>query len=99
MGSGNHNVSPPGGCLSTEIYNEYIYEHYQKIDDDDEKINPDWFYLPYCVECKKIGSLQITCVHISSYIKSHYHASNAEMYILNNIIVLNITLHVHVSVM
>ena len=57
MGFGSHHISSPGFCFSTEDYNEWVNEHYpnNNIDDGDEKIIPDWFYLnlPYCDECKK----------------------------------------------
>ena len=53
MGFGSHFVSSPGWCVSTEDYNEYIKKHCHNIDDDDEKIIPDWFYLRFCDECEK----------------------------------------------
>ena len=57
MGLGSHYVSSPGFCFSTEDYNEWMNKHYpnNNINDDDEKIIPDWFYLnlPYCDECEK----------------------------------------------
>ena len=54
IGFGSHYVSSPGWCFSTEDYIECINKHYHNIDDDDddEKILPNWFYLPYCVECE-----------------------------------------------
>ena len=54
MGFGSHYVTSPRFCFSTEEYNEWMNEHYHKIDDDnDDKIIPKWFYLPYCDECEK----------------------------------------------
>ena len=53
MGFGSHYVSSPGFCFSTEDFNEWMNKHYPSSDDDDEKIFPDWFYLPYCDECEK----------------------------------------------
>ena len=55
MGFGGHHVSSSGFCFSTEDYNEWVNKHYPYINDDDEKIIPDWFYLnlPYCDECEK----------------------------------------------
>ena len=52
MGFGSHYVSSPRFCFSTKDYIEYINKHYHN-NDDDEKIIPDWFYLPFSDECKK----------------------------------------------
>ena len=79
MGFGSQYVSSPGGCFSTEDYNQYVKKHCHKIDDDDEKNIPNWFYLAYCDEGKNIETLQTACVHINSYKKSHYHANNVDM--------------------
>ena len=56
MGCGDHCVSSPRYCFSTQDYNEWMNKHYPNNDDDDEeKIIPEWFYLNlhYCVECEK----------------------------------------------
>ena len=53
MGFGSHYVTPPGWCFSTEDYNEWMKRHYHNTDDDDEKIIPKWFYLPYCDDCEE----------------------------------------------
>ena len=53
MGSDSFYVTSPRMCFSTEDYNEWMNEHYKNNDDGDEKIIPDWFYLPYCDECEK----------------------------------------------
>ena len=37
--------------LFTQNYNEYTNSYYYKI--EDEKLNPDWFYLLSCDECEK----------------------------------------------
>ena len=52
MGFGSHYVSSPGWCFSIEDYKEYIKKHYHNTDDD-EKLNPNWFYLPFGHECGK----------------------------------------------
>ena len=54
MGYGNHCISSPFYCFSTQDYNEWMNKHYPNSDDD-EKIIPKWFYLnlPYCDECEK----------------------------------------------
>ena len=44
MGFSSHYVTSPRFCFSTEEYNEWMNEHYHKIDDDnDDKIIPKWF--------------------------------------------------------
>ena len=54
MGLGSYYVTSPKTCFSTEDYNEWMNEHYNnKNDDDEEKIIPKWFYLPYCDDCEK----------------------------------------------
>ena len=56
MGYGDHCISSPRFCFSTQDYNEWMNKHYPNNDDDDEeKIIPKWFYLklPYCDECEK----------------------------------------------
>ena len=54
MGFGSHFVNSLGWCFSTKYYNDWINKHcHDGSDDDDEKIVPDWFYLPYCDEIKK----------------------------------------------
>ena len=54
MGYGDHCISSPRYCFSTQDYNEWMNKHYPNSDDD-EKIIPKWFYLnlPYCEECEK----------------------------------------------
>ena len=54
MGYGDHCISSPRYCFSTQDYNEWMNKHYPNTDDD-EKIIPNWFYLnlPYCEECEK----------------------------------------------
>ena len=53
MGLGSYYVTSPRMCFSTEGYNEWMNKHYHNNDDDDGKILPTWFYLPYCDEFKK----------------------------------------------
>ena len=54
MGFGNHFLTSPKMCFSTEDFIEWMNEHYHKsVVDDDEKIIPKWFYLPYCDECER----------------------------------------------
>ena len=54
MGSGSYYVTSPRICFATEDYNEWMNGHYNKNnDDDDEKIIPKWFSLPYCDKCEK----------------------------------------------
>ena len=54
MGYGDHCISSPRYCFSTQDYNEWMNKPYPNSDDD-EKIIPKWFYLnlPYCDECEK----------------------------------------------
>ena len=55
MGYGDHCISSPRSCFSTQDYNEWMNNHYHNTDySDDEKIVPKWFFLnlPYCDECK-----------------------------------------------
>ena len=54
MGYGDHCISSPRYCFSTEDYNDWMNKYYPN-NDDDEKIIPKWFYLnlPYCEECEK----------------------------------------------
>ena len=54
MGYGDHCISSPRFCFSTQGYNEWMNKYYPNKDDD-EKIIPKWFYLnlPYCDECEK----------------------------------------------
>ena len=49
----SHYVISPRWCYSTEDYNEHTDIFYHNIDDDDEKLTPDWLYLPYCDESKE----------------------------------------------
>ena len=66
MGFGSFYLSTPGWGFSTEEYFEYINKHCHIINDDDEKIVPDWFHLPYCDECEKyIGFVKICFHHLS----------------------------------
>ena len=57
MDYGDHCISSPKYCFSTQEYNEWMNKHYHNNDDDndDEKIIPKWFYLilPNCDECEK----------------------------------------------
>ena len=56
MGFGDHCISSPRYCFSTQEYKEWMNKHYPNNDDDDEeKIIPKWFHLnlPYCDECEK----------------------------------------------
>ena len=57
MGYGNHCISTPLYCISSQDYNEWEKYHYPRSDnsDDFEKLIPHWFYLnlPYCDECEK----------------------------------------------
>ena len=43
----------PGYCFSTENYGEATRDFYSTNNTIEEKIIPDWFYLPYCNECEK----------------------------------------------
>ena len=43
MGYGDHCISSPRYCFSTQDSNEWMNKHYPN--DDDEKIIPKWFYL------------------------------------------------------
>ena len=54
MGYGDHCLSSPRYCFSTQNYNEWMNKLHPNSDDD-EKIIPKWFYLnlPYCEECEK----------------------------------------------
>ena len=52
LGFCSHCVTSPRWCFSTQDYIEHTINYYQKINDDDEKIIPDWFDLLYCEECK-----------------------------------------------
>ena len=73
--------------------------YHNSVDDDNEKLNPDWFICLIVILAKKIESLQLTYVHINPHIKSQYHSNLVEMYILINIIIFKKTLYVHMSVM
>ena len=57
MGYGDHCISSPLYCISSQDYNEWINKHYPRTDNNNnvEKMIPDWFYLnlPYCDECEK----------------------------------------------
>ena len=53
MGFDSHCVSSPGFCFSTEGSNEWMNKRYPSSNDDDEKIIPKWFCLPYCDEWEK----------------------------------------------
>ena len=58
MSYGDHCISSPRMCFSTQDYNEWMnkpYPNNDDDDDDDEKIVPKWFYLnlPDCDECEK----------------------------------------------
>ena len=56
MGFGDHCLSSPSYCFSTQEYNEWMNNHYLNTDNsDDEKIIPKWFCLslPHCNECEK----------------------------------------------
>ena len=57
MGYGDHCISSPLYCISSQDYNEWINKHYPRTDNNNnvEKLIPDWFYLnlPYCGECEK----------------------------------------------
>ena len=56
MGYGDHFISSPRYCFSTQDYNEWMNNHYPNTDkSDDERIIPKWFCLnlPYCDECGK----------------------------------------------
>ena len=54
MGFGSNYVTSPVLCFSAEDCIEWMSEHYHNSDDeDDEKINPERSYLPYCDECEK----------------------------------------------
>ena len=50
MGYGNHCISSPRYCFSTQDYIEWMNKHYPNNGDDDEKIIPNWLY---CDECEK----------------------------------------------
>ena len=52
MAFDNQYVTTPGWYFSTEDYNEWLNKHYHEDIDDNEKLNLDWFYLPYCDVCK-----------------------------------------------
>ena len=55
MGYGDHCISSPRSCLSTQDYNKWMNKQYPNNDDDDEKLIPKLFHLnlPYCDECEK----------------------------------------------
>ena len=53
MGLGSYYVTSPRVSFLSEDYNEWMNKHYINIDDEDEKIIPKWFYVPYCDECEK----------------------------------------------
>ena len=56
----------PRWCYSTQNYIEYENNCYHSIDDDEKTIS-DWFYLPYCSECKEYNELtnNICSQHLS----------------------------------
>ena len=68
MGLGRYYVTSPRMCFSTEDYNGWMNERYQKNDDDDQKTNPTWIYLPYCEECEKYRE---SSNNICSHDRSH----------------------------
>ena len=60
MGISSHYDSSPRFCLSTEDYREQceLRDYYNERRNYcsniiEEKLIPDWFYLPYCDECEK----------------------------------------------
>ena len=61
MGRGSHYESVPRFCLSTEDYRkqcelrDYYNERRNYFNNIiEEKLIPDWFYLPYCDDCENI---------------------------------------------
>ena len=69
MGYGDHCISSPRYCFSTQDYNEWMNKHYPNSDDD-EKIIPKGFYLnlPYCEECEKyIEFVDNKCTNYQSH--------------------------------
>ena len=44
MGSGNHCISSPRYCFSTQDYKEWMNNHYHNTNVDDEKIFPKCFF-------------------------------------------------------
>ena len=88
MGYGDHCISSPRYCFSTQDCNEWMIKQYPNNDDDDRKIIPKWFYLnlPYCDECEKYielidnkcsnhqsHRLLITC----NYCRKHFKTFNS----------------------
>ena len=53
MGFDSRCVTSHGWCYPYQNYNGNTNKYYHNIDDDVEKIFPDWFYLPHCDECKE----------------------------------------------
>ena len=70
MGLGSHYVSSPGFCFSTKDYNKWLNDYYHNTDnsDDVEKLIPEWFYLPYCDDCKEYGEFKN---NVCSYQPTH----------------------------
>ena len=69
MGYGDHCISFPRYCFSTQDYNEWMNKHYPNSDHD-EKIILKWIYLnlPFCDECeKKIKFVDNKCSNLRSY--------------------------------
>ena len=98
MGYGNFVIDSlsPRGCFSTEEFNER--QNYQPITTE-EKIILDLFYLPYRDVSKEYREYRNNVFHINQLITFLYHVLFAKMYILIIIVVMNIILHVHLSVM
>ena len=93
MGFGTDSLTSPRWCFLTEDCIEYTNNCYHDI--DGEKPIPDWFFYLIVMITKFIESLQITCVLIKSYIKSHYHANIVEMCLLNiNIVIIRTLLEI-----
>ena len=69
MGLGSYYATSPRLCFSTEDYNAWMNKHcHIIIDDDDKKINPTWFYLPYYDECRNYREfVNKICSHHRSY--------------------------------
>ena len=75
-------------CYSTEEYNEKPNDYTDIIG---QKSFLNGFIGLIASIAKNIKILQTTYVHINPHIKSRYHLIIAEMYIMINIIVINIT--------
>ena len=56
MGLSSYFVTSPRMCFSTEEYNEWMNDYYNKNDDDDENTIAKWFFYLIATNVKDIES-------------------------------------------